>query len=76
MNASDIQIEISIELPNTDAHRIIRSQDELQQFISDHGDVNVQYDRQYNVYRVPAFAAGRQQYMAWKAAECRRWGCE
>tara|TARA_Y100000296_G_scaffold84124_1_gene116675 strand:- start:1994 stop:2281 length:288 start_codon:yes stop_codon:yes gene_type:complete len=43
-------------------------------YIKWYGDVDVEYDAEYNVYKVPAFKAERDRYCAAKAEHCRRWG--
>tara|TARA_R110002020_G_scaffold385114_2_gene596070 strand:+ start:180 stop:449 length:270 start_codon:yes stop_codon:yes gene_type:complete len=60
----------------TDAHRILSDGWSLTQYISQHGDVEVEFDEQYRVYRVPSFAEEIASFKTAKAADCARWGCE
>jgi hypothetical protein len=64
-----------IELPDTDTQLIVTSKKDLFEFLYAYGDVKVEFDPLYRVYRVPAFAEGRAQYTAAKAAYCRKYGC-
>jgi len=66
---------ISVET-TTDAHRIINSPYQLTMYIMDFGDVDVEYDENARVYRVPAFAEKIAEYSKKKAVDCVRWGCE
>jgi len=45
-----------------------------ERYIEQFGDVEVEYDEKYNTYRVPAFKAERDSYIAAKAEHCRRYG--
>jgi len=58
----------------TDAHRVVHSQDDFDRYVEQFGDVEVEYDEQFNVYHVPAFKVERDRYCAAKAEHCRRWG--
>ena len=63
----------------TDAYRVIWIDERfgnahLDSYIKQFGDVDVEYDAEDNVYRVPAFKAERDSYCAAKAEHCRRWG--
>ena len=58
----------------TDANRVIHSQPDFGSYVEQFGDVEVEYDAEYNVYRVPAFKVDRDSYCASKAEHCRRWG--
>ena len=65
----------------TDALRNLReiaawSTQQTRNYIADFGDVEVEYDEKYKVYRVPAFKAERDRYCAAKAESCRLWGSE
>ena len=60
----------------TDAYQILGDGWSLTNYIKQYGDVEVEYDSQYNVYRVPAFQAKIEQYSNAKAADCKIWGCE
>ena len=58
----------------TDATRRLSDGWSLTNYIKQYGDVEVEYDAKYKVYRVPAFKAERDSYIAAKAEHCRRWG--
>jgi hypothetical protein len=60
----------------TDAHRIINNRKSRNQFTDEFDDVKIEYDEQYKVYRVPAFAASIARYSKAKQIDCDRWGCE
>tara|TARA_Y100001951_G_C11085849_1_gene153951 strand:+ start:150 stop:419 length:270 start_codon:yes stop_codon:yes gene_type:complete len=66
-----IQVETA-----TDAYQILSDDWSLSNYIDKHGDVEVEYDGQYSVYRVPAFAERIERYKAAKQIDCDRWGCE
>lgn len=68
------KMEIGIELPSTDACRLIRNVDELYKFIAEFGRPLVERIGQTNYYRVPSFARGRAEYIAAKAKDCAIWG--
>ena len=60
----------------TDAYRFINNRKSRNQFTDEFGDVKIEYDEKYRVYRVPAFKAERDRYCAAKAESCRLWGSE
>ena len=60
----------------TDAYQILSDGWSLSNYISQYGDVEVEYDEKYKVYCVPAFAERIARYTAAKQIECDRWGCE
>tara|TARA_B100000809_G_scaffold216661_1_gene222472 strand:- start:1060 stop:1359 length:300 start_codon:yes stop_codon:yes gene_type:complete len=62
----------------TDAHRVVHSQDDFNSYVEQFGDVEVGYDKQFNVYHVPAFKVERDSYIKGKAAvlASSRYGCE
>jgi len=66
---------ISVET-KTDAYRTLSDGWSLTQYISQYGDVEVEYDEKFKVYRVPAFAKEIASFKTLKAAHCARWGCE
>jgi len=43
-------------------------------YIKQYGDVDVEYNAEYNVYRVPAFKEQQDRYCENKAKHCQRWG--
>jgi len=67
---------IRCEIPNSDAYRVFSTWGELFSFLTSHDVTQVRYDKQFNVYRVPAFADSRKRYTQAKAEDCARWGCE
>ena len=60
----------------TDALRNLREYQQVDNYIADFGDVEVEYDETYKVYRVPAFAERIARYSEAKQIDCNRWGCE
>ena len=60
----------------TDAYQVIWNEWSLQCYLDKFGDVAVEWDSEYKVYRVPAFADRIASYTAEKAKDCARWGCE
>jgi hypothetical protein len=60
----------------TDAIQIISNDFQLRAYIEQYGDVEVEYDEDSNVWRVPEFAGVIARYSAAKQVECDRWGCE
>lgn len=58
----------------TDAHRYLMNSDHKARFIAEHGDVVVEYDSRFKVWRVPAFADDIAAYCKMKAAHCARYG--
>jgi hypothetical protein len=65
----------------TDALRNLReiaawSRQQERNYIAEFGDVEVEYDEEYKVYRVPAFAERIAKYIEAKQIDCKRWGCE
>jgi hypothetical protein len=60
----------------TDAYQILGDGWSLTNYIKQHGDVEVEYDSKYKVYRVPAFRVEIEKYNAAKAEQCKIWGCE
>ena len=60
----------------TDALRNLREYQQVDNYIADFGDVEVEYDETYKVYRVPAFAERIAKYSEAKQIDCNRWGCE
>jgi hypothetical protein len=59
----------------TDAHLCISKQKDVERFIAQHGDVEVERDfRDLGLFRVPAFKADIEAYCKMKAAHCARYG--
>jgi len=78
--ATDSNSGIRVET-TTDALRVIWidkrfGNAHLDNYIEQFGDVEVEYDAEYKVYRVPAFKTQRDSYITAKAEHCRRWGSE
>ena len=60
----------------TDAYQVLSDGWSLTNYIQQYGDVEVEYDQQCRVYRVPAFADEIESYSQAKAEDCARWNCE
>jgi hypothetical protein len=45
-----------------------------ERYIAEYGDVVVEYDSEYKVWRVPSFAKEIAAYCKMKAAHCARYG--
>jgi len=60
----------------TDAIAIISNDFQLRSYIEQYGDVVIEFDYAFNVWRVPEFAGVIARYSAAKQIECDRWGCE
>ena len=66
----------SVELPNSDAHRLFTNDFNKQSYIEAHGDVEIVWNERYKYWEVPAFAEGRRIYGEAKQRACATWGCE
>ena len=66
-----IQIETK-----TDAYQVVWNEYSLQMYLESFGDVEVEWDSEWKVYRVPAFRAEIERFTAAKDAHCKIWGCE
>jgi hypothetical protein len=73
INITDETKRIAVETP-TDATRLVYDEYQREQYIAEFGDVEVEYDTYYKKYIVPAHKAGRDAYIALKAAHCAKWG--
>jgi hypothetical protein len=71
----NVVMYINVET-TTDATQRLSDGWSLTSYIKQYGDVEVEYDALYKVYRVPAFKKQRDSYIAAKAEHCRRWGSE
>ena len=62
----------------TDQSRIVHSQWDFDSYVEQFGDVEVEYDKKFNTYRVPAFKVERDSYIKGKAAALASssYGCE
>tara|TARA_R110002020_G_scaffold103752_13_gene243163 strand:- start:461 stop:760 length:300 start_codon:yes stop_codon:yes gene_type:complete len=63
----------------TDAYRVMWICDRFgdahrENYIEQFGDVEVEYDDEWNVYRVPAFKEQIDKYSEAKQRHCERWG--
>jgi len=70
---ADLNVQIETK---TDAYRYIMNDWQKSNYIEEFGNVGVEYDAEYNVWRVPEFKEEIAEYSKMKMAECRRWGCE
>ena len=61
---------------DTDAYHILSNQFQLDQYVQQFGNVEVVWDDEWTVYRVPSLDAKRNQYCEAKTRDCARWGCE
>tara|TARA_R110002020_G_scaffold111625_6_gene257457 strand:+ start:9788 stop:9991 length:204 start_codon:yes stop_codon:yes gene_type:complete len=59
--------EYRVEMPGTDAIRVFTRLQDMRAFLATHGSPATVYDR--GIFTVPAFAAERQRYSAWKQAQ-------
>ena len=64
----------SCEIPNNDAHRVFTSIRKMLAFVADNDGEDLVYDDEFSVWRVPAWAAGREVYSDMVSRECARWG--
>ena len=76
-NADPWKVGMRVET-TTDAHRVVHSQDDFDSYVKQFGDVEVEYDAEYNVYHVAAFKVERDSYIEGKAATLANssYGCE
>ena len=58
----------------TDAYQVLSDGWSLTNYIKQYGDVEVEYNKKYDVYCVPAFAEKIKAYSDNKAKYCARWG--
>ena len=65
---------IKVETPNSDALRLFRTWDEVQEFLDNNGAPTAIVDGN-GIVRVPAWASGIQKYSDLKQAHCNRYGC-
>lgn len=59
----------------TDATRYIENAHDRDRYIEEFGDVAIVFDAKYRTWRVPAFKATIDKFVANKVKECERWGC-
>ena len=61
---------------DTDAYHILSNQFQLDGYVQQFGNVEVVYDAERKVYRVPSLDAKRNLYCEKKTRDCAKWGCE
>ena len=77
MNVNQIELTRTTRVEgNTDAYHILSNQFQLDQYIARFGNVEVVYDAEWKVYRVPSLDAKRSEYETKKTIDCAKWGCE
>ena len=77
MNVNQIELSRNTRVEgDTDANHILSNQFQLDQYVARFGNVEVVWDDDWTVYRVPSLDAKRNLYCEAKAKDCARWGCE
>ena len=77
MNVNQIELTRTTRVESdTDAYHILSNQFQLDQYVARFGNVDVVYDAEWKVYRVPSLDAKRNLYCEAKAKDCARWGSE
>ena len=77
MNVSEITLTKTTRVEgDTDANHILSNQFQLDQYVARFGNVDVVYDAEWKVYRVPSLNAKRSEYETKKTIDCAKWGCE
>ena len=77
MNVSEITLTRTTRVESdTDAYHILSNQFQLDQYISRFGNVEVVWDDEWTVYRVPSLDEKRNIYSEKKNRDCAKWGCE
>ena len=71
---NDVWAGHSVEMPKTDALRLVSNPKAAADFIAEFGDVEIVHNEKYGHYAVPAFAEGRAEYCKLKQAHCERYG--
>jgi len=75
MKASEIKVEVDARIETkTDAYYMVESQTELDRYVAQYGDVDVEYDSDCRVYRVPTFKAMQEAYNAKVVSDYARYG--
>ena len=65
----------SVEMPKTDAHRIVSNPKAAANYIAEFGDVEIVLNTEYAPHwQVAAFKAGRDEYGKLKQAYCDQFG--
>ena len=75
MKVNEINLANSPKVESdTDALHILRTQAQLDYYIQQFGNVEVEWDETHKIYRVPSLNEKRQAYCGWKAKEVSVWG--
>ena len=77
MNVREITLTKTTRVEgDTDAYHILSNQFQLDQYIARFGNVEVVWDDDWTVYRVPSLDEKRNIYSEKKIRDCAKWGCE
>ena len=77
MNVNQIELTRTTRVEgNTDAYHILSNQFQLDGYVKQFGNVEVVYDAEWKVYRVPSLDEKRNLYCEKKTRDCAKWGCE
>ena len=77
MNVNQIELTRTTRVEgNTDAYHILSNQFQLDGYVEQFGNVEVVYDAEWKVYRVPSLDEKRNIYSEKKTRDCAKWGCE
>ena len=77
MNVNQIELTRTTRVEgDTDAYHILSNQFQLDGYVQQFGNVEVFYDAERKVYRVPSLDAKRSEYESKKTIDCAKWGCE
>ena len=77
MNVNQIELTRTTRVEgNTDAYHILSNQFQLDGYVEQFGNVEVVYDAEWKVYRVPSLDEKRNLYCEKKTRDCAKWGCE
>jgi hypothetical protein len=72
---SDVWAGHSVELPKTDARRMVSNPEAAADYIAEYGDVEIVLNTEYAPHwEVAAFKAGRDEYGKAKQAYCNQFG--
>ena len=77
MNVNQIELTRTTRVESdTDAYHILSNQFQLDGYIKQFGNVEVVWDDEWTVYRVPSLDEKRNLYCEKKTLDCAKWGCE
>ena len=77
MNVNQIELTRTTRVESdTDAYHILSNQFQLYHYIERFGNVEVVWDDEWTVYRVPSLDEKRNIYSEKKTLDCAKWGCE